>query len=308
MAIIGIDLGATKIAGALFTGEGDILKKVGFQLNGREGTAVGELVRKLVSDLLYRRKDVVSIGICVPGIAGMNTGKIWAPNIPGWEQYPLRQEIEEHFRGISVNIESDRTCYILGEVWKGAAAGCRNAIFISVGTGIGAGILSDGRIIHGSGDIAGSAGWMALEPPYSTDYDGCGCFEYHASGRGITNKAVKLAHERKWYRGPLLKKNLSTGDVFEALKKGDEIAREIIDKAIKMWGMAAANFISLLDPETIIFGGGVFGPAVQYLHAIVDEARNWAQPVSMKNVRFSHSMLGGEAGMYGAGYVALKGE
>src|SRR5690606_7336356 len=113
------------------------------------------------------------------------SGTVWAPNIPGWEDYPLKAELEAVLNRIPVSIDSDRACYILGEYWKGAAQNCEDAIFLAVGTGIGAGILADGRILRGAGDIAGAIGWMALDHPYQEKYIPCGCFEYQASGDGV---------------------------------------------------------------------------------------------------------------------------
>src|SRR5678815_4753324 len=115
----------------------------------------------------------------------IKTGKVWAPNIPDWGDYPLLEEVENVSGEIPVTIDSDRACYILGELWQGNARGCTDAIYLSVGTGIGAGILTDGKVLRGSHDIAGAIGWMALTRPFSEEYTDCGCFETYASGEGI---------------------------------------------------------------------------------------------------------------------------
>lgn len=309
MSVIAIDLGGTKIAGAVFTESGSVVKQSSYTLSGKTGKDVGQLILKLIHSLSYSLKEEIkAVGICVPGIANSRTGRIWAPNIPGWEDYPLKSEMEDYFSGTSVriSIESDRTCYILGEVWKGAAKGCSNAIYISVGTGIGAGIMIDGRILHGSNDIVGATGWMALQSPFSEDYIDCGCFEYYSSGRGIVQNAGKMVLSSPDYQGVLKKiEELTTRNVFEAYGMNDPIAMKVIQKAIEMWGMAAANFVSLFNPEKIIFGGGVFGPAVQFLDDIRNEAAKWAQPVSMKSVKFESSTLAGNAGLLGAAFMAL---
>jgi glucokinase len=309
MSVIAIDLGGTKIAGAIFSENGKIIEQNSLPLSGKTGKDVGQLILKMIHSLSHPQKEELkSIGICVPGIAGSRTGKVWAPNIPGWEEYPLKAELEDYFSGTSVrvSIESDRTCYILGEVWKGAAVGCSNAIYISVGTGIGAGILMDGRILHGSNDIVGATGWMALQSPFCDDYIECGCFEYYSSGRGIALNARKIVFSSPDYSGCLRDSEITTRDVFDAFRRNDPVAVKVIRKAVEMWGMAAANFVSLFNPEKIIFGGGVFGPAIQFLDDIRTEAAKWAQPVSMKSVKIERSALEGYAGIYGAAYMALN--
>jgi glucokinase len=136
----------------------------------------------------------------------------------------------------------------------------------------------------------------------------CGCFERHASGDGIAASACSLVGRRKGYRG-LLKGNraLSAHDVFAAFESGDKIATEVLKQAIEFWGMASANLVSLFNPELIVFGGGVFGPATQFLDAIEIEARRWAQPVAIEQVNFVASELGSDAALYGAASIALRG-
>jgi glucokinase len=253
---------------------------------------------------------VDAIGVAIPGIYRSARGSVWAPNIPGWDDYPLRDEMRDalgdHLR---IEIAGDRSAYILGEEWKGAARGCRNAIFIAVGTGIGAGLLVDGRVLHGEGDISGAIGWLALQRPWRDVYESCGCFEYHASGPGLVKNAREMLESSK-YSGVLRSKpqpDLTAEDIFAALDTGDEIAAAVLDDAIALWGMAAANLVSLLDPEMIIFGGGVFGPASRFIERIHDEARRWAQPISMRQTRFAVSELGSDAGLYGAGRLAIVG-
>jgi len=162
MPVIAFDLGGTKLASALFTNEGDIIYTETSMLEKRKGAEVGKLILQQANSLLSKASDenlaVQSLGICVPGIAHAKTGKVWAPNIPGWDDYPLLSELEAGInnRNIKIKVDSDRSCYILGEVWKGNAKGCNDAIFISVGTGIGAGILINGEVLRGSRDIAGA--------------------------------------------------------------------------------------------------------------------------------------------------------
>src|SRR5688572_27037337 len=315
MAVISLDLGGTKLAAALFSSKGDILFKRNNSLDKRQGAAVGELIFQQVTEMLDEaetmNEKVSAIGICVPGIAHAKTGTVWAPNIPGWEDYPLLQDLKQsvHNKKIKIKIDSDRACYILGETWKGNAHGCSDAIFLSVGTGIGAGILINNEVLRGSHDIAGAIGWMALDRPFKEKYTSCGDFEYNASGEGILKVSKEMLGDALYNKSALKKINkdqLTAKDVFDAYENGDELSKQVIHNAIECWGMAVANLVSLFNPEKIIFGGGVFGPALKFMDDIHAEAKKWAQPISIQQVKLQGSALGNDAGLYGAGLLALK--
>jgi glucokinase len=312
MALLGIDLGATKAAFAVFSRTGSVLSKEVVFLEQREGNEVGKLITGYINSVLTsseKESEIESIGISVPGVSHSKTGKVWAPNIPGWNDYPLLKEVKSVSGDIPVIIESDRACYILGERWQGNAGGCSNAVFLSIGTGIGAGILVNGEILRGSNDIAGAIGWMALNTPYYNKYSSCGCFEYNASGDGLAKVARELLSEHKNYRGELKNKpadKISSYDVFSAFENNDPVAIKIINQSIMYWGMAIANIVSLFNPEKIIIGGGLFGPAKVLIPEIKAEASRWAQPISIKQVSIEATALSGDAGVYGAGYLALQ--
>ncbi|MCW3109615.1 MAG: hypothetical protein JWQ09_4121 [Segetibacter sp.] len=313
MSLLGIDLGGTKLSLAIFTEEGEVLHKETIPLNHRKGAEVGELITEQISKLLnskeIERNDITSIGICIPGINHSKTGTVWVPNIQGWGNYALLEEVKTVTGNIPVTIDCDRACYILGELWQGNAKGCRDAIFLAIGTGIGAGILANGSLLRGAHNVSGAIGWMALNKPFEKKYLNCGCFEHYASGGGIAMIARELLKEQKAYKGELKKKEIekiSSQDVFTAYKNKDTIAVQVIESCIEYWGMAVANLISLFDPEKIIFGGGVFGPAIGLIPFIKKEAYNWAQPVSINLVSLEASSLGGDAGVYGAGFLALQ--
>lgn len=314
MAIIAVDLGGTKVASALMETDGSILFTEKNLLDRRSGEAVGELIVENIACQLNQAKmnniQVTAIGVCIPGSVNPANGCVWAPNIPGWDAFPLRTFIKESLddKSIDVLVDNDRICYVYGEMWLGAARDCRNVICIAVGTGIGAGIVIDGRAIHGADDIVGATGWMALQPPYDHAYDPVGCFEYYASGTGICNRAKDAVCQTPDYNGELSRipvEDITTPDVFAAYENGDSIARQVIAKAVEMWGMGAANLVSLLNPELIVWAGGVFGPAKSLIDDIFAEARKWAQPLNIKNVKFVPSSLPGNVGLLGAGYLAL---
>jgi glucokinase len=306
MPVAGIDLGGTKLAVAAFADDGEMFHRESVPLSGRTGREVGAMIAAQIKNLI-ERYDCEAAGVCVPGLYRSARGTVWAPNIPGWDDYPLLEELTAAVGGDRrVVIDSDRAAYILGETWRGAARGSKDAIFLAVGTGIGAGILCGGRVIRGHGDVAGAIGWLALDRPFSSRFVQHGCFEDQASGPGLVRVARDLMAEDTAYAGALITRdNIDAGDIFDAYEDGDTIAVKTLNNAIELWGMASANLVSLFNPEMIVFGGGIFGPAVQFLDRIRSEAKRWAQPIAIEQVRFVASELGTDAGLYGAGRLAL---
>jgi len=218
------------------------------------------------------------------------------------------ETIKKVARSQFIAVESDRACSIFGEQWRGNARDCKHAIFIAVGTGIGAGIVDDGKLIKGLNNIAGAIGWMALARPFHSKYKSCGCFEFHASGAGIPKFAreVLQADPTESILRKINLEDLSAYDVFNAYQENDTIAALIIKECVAFWGIGTANLISIFNPERIIFGGGLFGPAIPLIGDIKAEAAKWAQPISCTQVSFHSSALGGDAAVYGAGYLALQ--
>jgi glucokinase len=313
MSLLGIDLGGTKLALAIFKENGTIIYKETYPLENRGGSDAGKFItdntRKFIRYAELHGDKINSIGISVPGISNIKTGTVWAPNIQDWNDYPLLHEMKKTACNIPVAIDSDRACYILGEVWKGNARGCRDAIFLSVGTGIGAGILINGEILRGSHDIAGCTGWMALKGPFENKYSDCGCFEYYASGEGIAKLTREFLKDQEDYIGELRQKDIekiTSYDVFISYDHQDLLAVKVIQLCVEFWGMAIANLVSLFNPEKIIIGGGLFGPAIKLLPAIKKEAAKWAQPIGFTQVSIDPSELGGDAGVYGAGFLAFS--
>ncbi|PWT97618.1 MAG: ROK family protein [Bacteroidetes bacterium] len=307
MAVLALDLGGTKLASAIFSNEGEILSRHSLTLDGRTGSEAGALIKSTIQHFL-ESGIIDSIGIAVPGICHQHSGTVWVPNIAGWDDYPLINELESVSKGIPVAMDSDRACSILGEWWKGNAGDCSDAIFMAVGTGIGAGILIDGKILRGANDIAGAIGWMALNKPFEEKYISCGNFEYHASGEGIAKITREWLVKHESYVGPLRNissERINAHDLFRAYDARDELAIKVIEECISYWGMATANLVSIFNPEKIIFGGGVFGPAIPLIPQIQKEGAKWAQPISISRVKYEPSALGADAALYGAASLNL---
>lgn len=309
MALIAMDLGGTKLAAALFNDDGELQARESVPLGGRGGADVAALMVERFHALRARAAGPVALGVAVPGIYRPGRGTVWAPNIPGWDDFPLREVLEGAASpGDLVVIDSDRAASIMGEAWRGAAAGARDAICLVVGTGIGAGILAGGRVLRGSGDIAGAIGWLAMDRPFREPYVGCGCFEHHASGPGLAKVAREMLDADPAYQGELRRGDpaaLTAESVFAAANRDDPVATRVIAQAIEFWAMAAANLVSLFNPEVIVFGGGLFGPAAAYLSRIREGAARWAQPIAMQQVSLVASVFGPDAPLNGAARLAM---
>lgn len=306
--VIGIDLGGTKLWIGLFTENGQCLQEERVPLIEKEGEAVGALICARIKEIKDNQFEPVrAIGVAIPGMYDPDKDAVWAPNIAGWEAYPLKARLRACVGNIPISIEDDRTCAILGEVWQGKASCARDAIFITVGTGIGAGILSGGSIIRGTTRTAGAVGWMALEEGYQPLYQNFGCFEAYSSGDGISRLVQTYLEQTPEYNGLLGRKGqLHTAAVFKAAENKDPIAIRAIAFCTAAWGRAVANLVSILNPEMVIFGGGVFGPALQYLDDIQSEMLKWAQPLAAARVRLVGSGLNGHACLYGAAWSAIQ--
>jgi glucokinase len=284
-AVWAVDLGGTKIAAARVSRSG----RLSDYTVTHTPSAGGRKVVEAVVELLERMptKDVGAIGIDVPGLAWPD-GSVWAPNIPGWKRMPLGPTLRKRFR-LPVLVESDRNAFVVGEAWQGAARNCRDVVFLAVGTGIGAGILADGSLLRGHGELAGSVGWMALRSQFLPAYKNVGCFEYHASGTGIG-----LAGSREFNR-PLLADELTA-----MARKGDRKARAVLEHAGHDLGLGLSNLVDVLNPEVIVIGGGVAGAGNLILDAARKAMKQWGQPLAVRQVRVVRSRLGTRAGLLGA--------
>lgn len=314
MSIIAVDLLSTSFTLAVFGKSGRIFEKQKFDITSLKGSQVSSLIQKQINSIVKKFKgqplQIKSVGIGVPGIYYSKTGNVWAPNIPGWKNYPLKKDLNYLLidENVKTKIASKRTCDILGEKWQGAAKNTRNAIFLSVGNGIGAGVLIDGRILYGHNDIVGAAGWLTSSTQYKNEFKETGSLESLASWKGILRKIIEYV-KAKNYNGRLKNislEKLSINDLITACEEKDPVAKKIVKESVELWGVASANLISLFNPEILIFGGSLFGPALKFLDRIKSVAEKWAQPISMVGVKFCGSKLGEDAGLYGAGFLAIK--
>ena len=308
-----VDVGGTKISSALFTPDGIISNRCKIAIDKRDAersvSQIIDIILNLEQCAQKQKGEIAAIGIAVPGVVFHRQGLVWAPNIPGWDHLPLRDKLKEKIH-LPLVLESDRSAYVWGERWCGAARNKRDVVFLAVGTGIGSGIVIDGRLCHGCDDIAGAVGWFALDPRFRDEYAQMGCFEAEASGDSVARRAIRLIRGgessmlTEMARGKV--EEITAPIVIEAFKKGDELAGKVIKATVQYLAMAIANIVSILNPEMIVLGGGLFQAGEMLLRPLREEFKKWAQPLAAQKVKLELSHLGEDAGLYGAGKMAWE--
>ncbi|HEY8535910.1 MAG TPA: ROK family protein [Vicinamibacterales bacterium] len=279
--VLAVDLGGTKTALARVDADGTV--------RDRRRLPAAHDVDGSVAQIAEAASNVHAVGVIVPGIYTPAGGTAWCPNLWGTDEVPLLDALRARL-DVPVAIDSDRAGYVLGESWLGAARGLRDVAFVALGTGIGVGILSGGRVLGGAHGIAGAAGWFALDPRWTEEYGRTGCWEAEAAGPAIARHAgAPDAHAAA-----------------EAARRGDRRARAAFERAARYTAMGIANLISVLNPEAVVLGGGVGqGAADLLLEPIRAEVGRWAQPVAAARCRIVLTELGEDAGLLGAARLAL---
>lgn len=293
--MVAIDLGGTKVSFAAIDANGAVLARAK-RPSHEGGAAVGfDALVASATDVVRAAglgwKGVRAAGLVVPGIYDPATGRAWAPNLWGRDEVPLREALSPRLP-VPLVIDSDRSGYVLGEAWQGAARGAKDVVFLAVGTGIGAGILSGGRLVRGHGGIAGAVGWFALDPRWREDYGRLGSFEAEAAGPALARRLGGASAE----------------EIAEAARRGDPAARRVVDETVEWLAMGTANLISALDPQVVVLGGGLMQAADLFLEPLRRAVRRWAQPIAVERCRIEPSRLGEDAALFGAARLALLGE
>lgn len=283
--VLAVDMGGTKTATALVSDTGEVRE----QRKQAAGRSLDESVSQIEDAYRQSAEPPDAVGVIVPGIYDSRTGCAWCPNLWGTDDVPLHAALEDCI-GVPVMVDCDRSGYVLGETWLGAAHGLHDVVYVAIGTGIGVGILSDGRVVRGAHGVAGSAGWMAVGGEWRDEYARRGGWESESAG-----PAVAAAYGAK-----------DAEHVVEAARSGDERARDVLEHAARMAGRGVANLISVLNPEMVVLGGGFLKGAREWMLPMIrSEALRWAQPVSARRCRVEMSELGDDAGLLGAARLAL---
>ncbi|MCL4876427.1 MAG: ROK family protein [Anaerolineae bacterium] len=304
--VAAVDIGGTKVVTALVSGDGTVGQLFTEPTNQSGPEAGIQQIIRLCKQAM-QEKTVVGIGIGIPAVLEKNTDLvIWAPNLNGWRQVALKPALEKAL-GIPVVIEYDGHTAVLGEWWMGAGKGTENFVDIIIGTGIGGGIIANGKLLRGHNRLAGAAGWFVLSDCADTLAHNVGCWESLAAGPGIARRVqAGLADFPASTLHQITPSSITSKDVFEAAQKGDVYARKMVDETADLIGLGVANIVSLLNPERVVLGGGVGSHGEMLLPRVREVVKRWAQPASAEAVEIISSQLGAQAGLFGAAYAALN--
>jgi len=217
---------------------------------------------------------------------------------------PLGKHLQRQL-GVPVIVESDRNAAVLGETWRGAARGTSDAIVLMLGTGIGAGILSAGRLVRGAHELSGCAGWMVVTEYDSAEVQRVGQLESLTAGPGIASAASQeLARGVSSLLGEIPPASVNAYEVAEAARRGDALSIEVYLEAGRLLGCGVANLVSLFDPEVVVIGGGLARASDLFLDALRKSMKQYTQPIAAKQVRVLISQLGSDANLLGAARLA----
>ena len=313
--VIGVDIGGTNVRMGIVTPKGRILKRVQYATDISKGRLA--LSEKLVSDLrnvidknIKRPDRLIGIGIGIAGAIDMRRGiVVQSPNLPDFNGFRLRKFFEKKI-SVPVSIENDANAFALGEGWVGAAKGSKHYCGITLGTGVGGGIIVNGEILHGPDGMAGEVGHMVIQP--EGPLCGCGgrgCLEVYASATGIRRMALE-AVDRKEGRGLLGRcggdsERITSEKVFEAAQYGDLTARKIFNEMGRSLGLGLVNLINLFNPERIVIGGKVSQAWDFFIGRLMETVKERSMRSPREKVKIVRTRCKEDAGILGAAYEAL---
>lgn len=305
----GIDIGGTTVKIGLFEETGDILDKWEIVTHVEdEGKAIlpdiSTAILSKMEERQLKKEDVLGVGVGVPAPVTEEGYVDGSANL-GWNKKQVKKELEALI-GIPAQIANDANVAALGEMWKGGGAGQKNMMMITLGTGVGGGIISGGKIVTGAKGGAGEIGHSCVnyEEQVVCGCGGRGCLEQYASATGIVRLA-KRKLEKETRTTSLARQNISAKHVFDAVKAGDAVAIEVAEEFGRYLGYSLSNAAAIVDPSVIVIGGGV-SKAGEILLGYIEKPFKERAFFGNKDVKFTLALLGNDAGICGAAKLILE--
>ncbi|MEX1377743.1 MAG: ROK family glucokinase [Eubacteriales bacterium] len=307
--IFGVDVGGTAIKFGLFEKEGQIIDS--FEVptpTENNGINILPTIEKVIMESIYKnqieKNEILGAGIGVPGPVNDSGVVLKCVNL-GWGVTPVKDILEEKL-GFQVEVGNDANVAALGEMWQGSARGRKNVVMVTLGTGVGGGIIIDEKVVAGTNGAGGEIGHIKMKRN-ETEFCGCGkkgCLEQYASATGIVRLAKsKLdSDDLDTLLSEIL--DLQAKDIFDCAKKNDKVALELVAELGKYLGMALANISCVCDPQIFIIGGGVSKAGDILINSIRRSYIEYAFHAS-EGAEFKIAELGNEAGIYGAAKMVL---
>ena len=306
--VFGIDIGGTTVKCGLFTVKGELLEKWKITTRTENNGAailpdVADTVLKKIQEKGLAKEEIAGIGIGVPGPVNEQGEVPGAVNLH-WGYVNLAGDMEK-MTGLRVKAGNDANVAALGEMWKGGGAGCQSIVMVTLGTGVGGGIINNGKIVTGAHGAGGEIGHIHVTDDVECNCN-CGnhgCLEQVTSATGITylaNRRLKKDDRPSMLRGG----EVNAKTVFDAVKAGDELAKEVAEEFGKYLGTAMASVACVVDPEVFVIGGGVSKAGQIILDYIKKYYAQYAF-MTCKQAGFALAKLGNDAGIYGAAKMLL---
>ncbi|PWU03044.1 MAG: glucokinase [Bacteroidetes bacterium] len=314
--LVGVDIGGTTIKMALISLNGDLIYswEVDTDKRGRGRyipTTIARSIEQKLNELKQTKNRLIGIGVGAPGPVNVEDGSIEVAVNLGWENFPL-QHILELETGLPVVVDNDANIAAIGEMWKGAGKGAKNLICVTLGTGVGGGIIVNGEVVHGVNGAAGEIGHITSVPKGGSPCN-CGksgCLETVASATGIVRLALKelsstdnISRLRDYYKK---QQTITAKLVFDTSNEGDVLAQSVIQQAAYHLGFALANLANGLNPEKIVIGGGISKAGNTLLEPLKEEFARFSFPRVAQGVEIVTATLGNNAGVIGGAWLAQQ--
>ena len=306
----GVDLGGTTVKMGLFTVEGALLEDWEIPTNKEDNGAhilddIAASIKAKIENDSINEADVVGVGIGVPGPVTPNGIVKGCVNL-GWGDTPVEESLKDK-TGFNVKAGNDANVAALGELWQGGGKGFNSLVMVTLGTGVGGGIILDGKILAGVNGAGGEIGHIKINSE-ETDVCGCGktgCLEQYASATGIVKAAKKALNTTDRPSRLREVQYISAKEVFDAAKAGDDLADELVNELGYNLGLALSHIACVVDPEAFVIGGGV-SKAGEILINTIKKYYEENAFHACRGAKFELATLGNDAGIYGAAALILK--
>ncbi|RKL68735.1 glucokinase [Salipaludibacillus neizhouensis] len=312
---VGVDIGGTTVKLAFIDEIGTIQHKWEIKTAREEAGKyilrdVSESILTQAKELGFKKSQLLAVGVGAPGYIDVENGVIIEAVNLGWKNYPIQKELEDRLQLPAV-IDNDANVAAAGEKWKGAGNGADNLLAITLGTGVGGGVIAGGEIVHGEIGMAGEIGHITSVKSggASCNCGKTGCLETVASATGIARLAMESVHTKpQGYLKRILDEhgNVSAKDVFDGANQGDELSLSIVRDSTEHLGFAMANLANALNPEIIVIGGGVSRAGTLLVNYIRQSFDKYAIPLIAKSTTIKIATLGNDAGVIGAAWLAKQ--
>lgn len=305
----GIDIGGTSVKLGYFTKEGELLNKWEIPTRTEHSGSyiledVAQSIELFITDNKINREDIIGLGIGVPGPVTEDGTVLRCVNL-GWGVFNVAEKMEE-ITGFKTKVNNDANVAALGEMWQGGGKGYKSLIMVTLGTGVGGGVIVNNEIITGTRGAAGEIGHIKvnLKEEIVCNCGNRGCLEQYASATGVVREAKRLLDKTSEESSLRTLENITAKDIFDHAKQGDAIAIELVEILGEYLGLALANVAAVVDPEVFVIGGGV-SKAGDILITTIEKHYENNVMYALKNRKFVLATLGNDAGIYGSAKQVL---